>query len=260
MKQVVHLVLRRLYFVARWLFFPGLDLHTRCRYRRLPTFFRRGPIRTLDAGCGNGHLAFAAHRLGNKVLAVDIDAKQIARNQEYYHWLGCDGIEFAVWNIYDLRKLGCKFDQIICSETLEHLARDAEVIAIFADILRENGVLHLCSPYALHPHHHLGRTSGPEDGGHVRDGYTLASYKALLEPAGFTIVCFLGVGSSLLYRADRVIRWVRNRFGDLCAAPLFLIFGWLVSIIDDRLDPKIPFSLYVQAIKVGKGSAQEMDF
>ena len=35
-----------------------------------------------------------------------------------------------------------------------------------------------------------------EDGGHVRDGYTLESYRKLLEPAGFRIEKSFGIGSS----------------------------------------------------------------
>jgi 2-polyprenyl-3-methyl-5-hydroxy-6-metoxy-1,4-benzoquinol methylase len=212
--------------------------------------FRRGAIRTLDAGCGNGCLGFAARRLGNKVLCVSFDAHQVEKNREFYHCLGYSDMEFEVCNLYDLARLGRQFDQIICSETLEHITGDAEVIRIFAEILTDNGVLHLCCPYAPHPSNNLGRTNDPETGGHVRDGYTLETYKALLEPVGFTIVSHFGLGSNLLIRTDQVVRFVRDHFGHLAAAPFFLLFGWLAVLLDDRMDePKAPYSLYVQATK-----------
>lgn len=235
---------------VKWLLFPGVDMNARCRCRFLPRFFRHGPLETLDAGCGNGALALEACRLGNRVLGVTLDADQIHRNREFFaRWGGTDParLQFQVCNLYDLRKLSRQFDQIICAETLEHISRDAEVIAIFRDLLRPGGVLHLCCPNALHPGHKLGRTNQPEDGGHVRDGYTWESYRALLEPAGFRIEEQAGLGSPLLLALYRPVRFIRNRFGAAAAIPLFLLvwpFTWF-----DRLNPDPPFSIYVKAVK-----------
>lgn len=251
MKQIVRSVIKWVFFQAKRLFFPGFDLHTRCRYRKLPRMFQKGPIRTLDAGCGNGCLTFAAYQLGNKVVGVELNADQVTRNREFFGRMGYKDIEFEVYNLYDLRNMGRKYDQIICSETLEHIARDTEIIKIFAEILTDNGILHLCCPYALHPDYY-GWTYGPENGGHVRAGYTLESYKALLEPAGFTIVSHLGLGSKLLCRADRAIGAIRTRLGDVGALPLYLLFGWVAVFLDDhQSEPEIPLSLYIQAIKNG---------
>ena len=63
----------RIRSLIKWMLFPGLDLLTRCRYRFLPTFFAAGPLLTLDAGCGNGALSYAAYKLGNTVLGVTAD-------------------------------------------------------------------------------------------------------------------------------------------------------------------------------------------
>lgn len=249
MKRILEICSKKMHFVLKRAFFPGFDLHTRCRYKNLPHMFQTGAINTLDAGCGNGSLSYAAHRLGNKVFGLELNANQVARNLEFFKRIGCKDMRFEVRNLYDLRSVEEKFDQIICSETLEHIARDAEVVRSLASLLKDGGVLHLCCPYALHPKHNLGRTNGPEDGGHVRDGYTLESYEALLMPAGFEIIDCVGLGSPLLNRADRVIRFVRNRAGDISALPLFLLFGWLAVSIDSKSSPKVPYSLYVKAIK-----------
>jgi len=40
----------RIRFWGKEILFPGLDLHTRCRYRFLSRYFRKGAIDTL--GCG----------------------------------------------------------------------------------------------------------------------------------------------------------------------------------------------------------------
>ena len=158
-----------------------------------------------------------------------------------------ESVTFQEMNIYDLRKLGCKFDQIICSETLEHIKRDKEVVQMFADLLNLGGHLVLCCPYAIHPEHNLGRTDEPETGYHVRDGYTAESYQALLEPTGLRIRQQVGLGSPLLVWLDRHLRRMRHVVGDWGAFPLFLLMLPITRL--DYTNPPIPFSLAVVAEK-----------
>jgi SAM-dependent methyltransferase len=237
----------------KWTLFPGLDLYTRGRFRFLPTFFRRGSIKTLDAGCGNGALAYAAYRRGNEVLGVTIDPNQVQKANALFSMLGVSQkrLRFEVLNLYDLDKLETKFDQIICTETLEHIRDDKKIVTTFYDLLSEGGVLHLCCPNADHPAHRLGRVDNPEDGGHVRDGYTLESYYKLLEPAGFKIQRSFGIGSRALDFLDRPIRALRVSAGDMAALPLFFI-AYPAMLLLDRLNPPCPLSLYVQAVKESK--------
>jgi cyclopropane fatty-acyl-phospholipid synthase-like methyltransferase len=232
---------------AAWALYPGLDLYTRSRYRLLPKFFRPGPIDTLDAGCGNGALSYAAYKLGNRVLGITNDPDQIHSNRARFAARGLDAarLNFELCNLYDLAQLNRRFDQIICSETLEHIKRDEVVIRQFHDALRPGGVLHLCCPFALHPDHNQGRVDAPEDGGHVRDGYTFESYRTLLEPAGFRIVHSMGLGSPFLLGLDKVVRLIRNTAGDAAALPVFLL-TWPLQFLDQP-NPKVPYSMYVQA-------------
>ena len=229
--------------------FPGLDLHTRCRYRLLSRYFRDGAIDTLDAGCGNGALSYAAYRRGNRVLGLTMEPGQVKKDNEYFSFLGTDPdrLKFAVCNLYDLPQIKQTFDQIICSETLEHITRDKLVVQHFYDMLREDGVLHLCCPYSEHPGN-KGRVCADESvGWHVRDGYTLESYRALLEPAGFQIVKSTGFGSPLLVKLTNVIQPVLSRRGATFALPLFLL-TWPIQLLDYQ-DPPVPISLYVQCVK-----------
>jgi SAM-dependent methyltransferase len=231
------------------LLFPGLDLHTRSRYRFLTRYFREGPIDTLDAGCGNGALSYAAYRRGNRVLGVNMDSGQVRKATEYFSFLGTDPdrLKFKVWNLYDLPQIREKFDQIICSETLEHITRDQLVVQYFYDALREGGVLHLCCPYSDHPGN-KGRVCTDESvGWHVRDGYTMESYRALLEPAGFQIVKSGGFGSPLLVKLTSVIQPVLSREGVAFALPFFLL-SWPLQLLDYE-NPRVPWSLYVQCVK-----------
>ena len=235
--------------MAKDLFFPGLDLHTRCRYRFLDDCIRSGPLETLDAGFGNGALSYLAFRKGNRVLGVTAAAREVADTTALFRKRGipAEKVEFRQMNIYDLRSLNRRFDQIICSETLEHIKRDREVAQMFADLLNPGGRLLLCCPHALHPENNLGRTDEPETGGHVRDGYTFQSYERILQPAGFRIVQRIGVGSPVVTTLDRGLRRLRHKIGDAGAFPLFLLmlpFTWM-----DYRDPQMPFSVAVVAEK-----------
>lgn len=235
--------------IAKKYLFPGLDLHTRCRYRFLPQFIMEGDLETLDAGFGNGALTLAAYRRGNRVLAITNSNDEMEATTPLFDCMGIpqSRVEFRLMNFYELASLNRKFDQIICSEALEHVTRDHEVVQTFSDLLKPGGRLLLCCPNALHREHSQGRTNEPEDGRHVRDGYTFDSYKELLEPTGLKISQTIGLGSSLLCTVDRIERQVRNRFGDLSGLPFFfaaLPFTWL-----DYLNPGTPFSVAVIAVK-----------
>jgi 2-polyprenyl-3-methyl-5-hydroxy-6-metoxy-1,4-benzoquinol methylase len=229
--------------------YPGLDLHTRNR-SLLCRFWKNGPRDVLDAGCGNGYFSWLAYKSGARVLALNIDASQVKKAREFLlDFKKSDPLrlQFEIRNLYDLANESRTFDEIICFEVLEHLHRDKDVAQQFYRILRPGGALHVCCPYRLHPRHQSEVTDTEEIGGHVRQGYSEADYRALLEPIGFQILDVVGIGSTGIYHADRLLRIIRTRVGDWLALPLFpftLPFIWTA-----RFNVSVPFSLYVRAIK-----------
>ena len=56
-----------------------------------------------------------------------------------------------------------------------------------------------------------------------------------------------GIGPAPVTLADRILRAIRNRVGDVPALPL-LPFG-LLALNLARLNPPVPYSLYVKAVK-----------
>ena len=244
-------MLSALRLAGKRLFYPGFDLHTRSRLRWLPKFFISGPVKTLDAGCGNGALSYAAAKLGNHVTSISFCATDIERIKKYFSAFESSlNIHFETMNLYDLNKLDDGiFDQIICSETLEHIMNDRLIIKYFKRLLKPRGILHLCCPYALHPVCNIERfIPHQENGGHVRNGYTIESYKTLIEPEGFQIIEQFGVGSLSLVKCDALLRKLRHKFGDIASLPLFLFILPFLKFIDTG-NPPIPFSLYIKAIK-----------
>ena len=149
--------------------------------------------------------------------------------------------------MYELQTETRTFDEIICFEVLEHLRRDRDVVKEFYRLLRLGGVLHLCCPYRLHPRHREEVLDLSETGGHVRAGYTEDDYRALLEPIGFKIDRVVGIGPKSVYVADKILRAIRNRWGDLPALPLLPLA--LPVVWFARRNPPMPFSLYVRAVK-----------
>jgi SAM-dependent methyltransferase len=229
--------------------YPGLDLHTRNR-ASLTRFWQRGPRDVLDAGCGNGYFSWLAYQTGARVVAMNYGQEQVEKARNFligYRRADPSRLQFEERNLYDLPQETRTFDEIICFEVLEHLRRDRDVVTEFYRILRPGGALHLCSPNRLHPRHQVEVLDEKESGGHVRAGYTEEEYRTLLEPVGFQIEFVVGIGPGALYRADRILRAIRNRVGDWAALPLFPIAlpaVWLAT-----LNPLVPFSLCVKAIK-----------
>ena len=238
----------------KWQLFPGLNLHARLRFRVLPEKFQ-GPENgeerlVLDAGCGNGMLAYHSYLKGNRVIGVSIKQGEVARNKQLFNEylrIPEERLTFAVHNLYDIPSLGRRFDEIICTEVLEHIERDDEICRIFFEILKPGGVLHLCCPNADHPDNQSHTLDKSESGGHVRAGYTFESYKALLEPIGFVVSEPIGLGGPLRQFCNKRITQAQQ----LGRLPLGLLtFAALAPFAAfDTGNPTVPYSLYVMAQK-----------
>src|SRR6185437_8975698 len=80
--QPVPGVRARLKHWARSLTYPGLDLHVRNR-ASLRRYWKTTARDVLDAGSGNGYFSWLAYKSGAKVLALNIDAAQVAKAQRF---------------------------------------------------------------------------------------------------------------------------------------------------------------------------------
>lgn len=240
---------------VKWLLFPGINLHARLRWHLLPCYFSKaapGEDRSvLDAGCGNGMLAYQSYRLGNRVLAVSIKSAEVAGCQRLFNRhlaIPEERLRFEVRNLHDIKQIDVQFDEIICSETLEHIRDDRSVCAAFYDLLKPNGILHLCAPYAEHPEHKRRRLDPSESGDHVRAGYTPDSYRQLLEPLGFTTEEYVGLGGPTRQWFNRNIIRAERLGGFGLGFMLFVLASVVVWL--DPATPPVPYSLYVRAVKL----------
>ena len=133
--------------------------------------------RLLDLGCGGGRHAFAAFRLGARVVALDAQAEEIAKVR---NTIGAmveaaevpSDEEAGVVQADALRLpfLDSSFDRIIASEVLEHIDEDQTAMSELARVLRPGGTIAVTVPrfgpeavnWALSREYH------DVEGGHVR--------------------------------------------------------------------------------------------
>jgi len=179
--------------------------------------------RVLNAGCGEGAYCAWIESQPNVTRIDNVDLSVhpsfLERHPDPRHHLepgSLTALPFA----------DASMDAIVCTEVIEHIPDDAAAVAELARVLKPGGVLIASVP--LLP--------APFDPSHAREGYSEASFRALLSEAGFVVeesrTCchailravmhywrapLVGVGGicmpyvpnvvrSLLARADRVLR------------------------------------------------------
>jgi SAM-dependent methyltransferase len=133
--------------------------------------------RVLDVGCGGGRHAFECYRRGARVVALDLNAKDLAGVHGMFHLMreageapaGATAVAIR-GDIYRLPFPDHSFDVVIASEILEHIPRDGDAIAEVVRVLKPGGRLAVTVPrwwpervcWALSDAYH------EVEGGHVR--------------------------------------------------------------------------------------------
>jgi ubiquinone/menaquinone biosynthesis C-methylase UbiE len=160
--------------------------------------FSKFPIkpgdRVLDIGCGAGRHAFEAYRRGARVVAADLDLKELQAVGGMFGAMRLEGEASppaaAAAASADATRLpfrSASFDAIIAAEILEHVPDDAGALAEIARVLRPGGTVAVTVPawlpericWALSQEYH------EVPGGHVRI-FTRAELSAKLTATGLT--------------------------------------------------------------------------
>ncbi|MDF1792447.1 MAG: bifunctional 2-polyprenyl-6-hydroxyphenol methylase/3-demethylubiquinol 3-O-methyltransferase UbiG, partial [Thalassobaculaceae bacterium] len=97
-------------------------------------------LKVLDIGCGGGLLSEPMARLGATVTGVDADAAGIAAAIAHAGEMGLD-IDYRAGAAEDLAAEGARFDAVVASEVIEHVADKPAFVAALATLLRPGGVL-----------------------------------------------------------------------------------------------------------------------
>lgn len=197
------------------------------RWLWLRRHLRRGPVRTFDAGCGNGAFSIYSARCGNEVVAGSFSPREQQDAQRRAQTLGVTGIDFRTLDlreIEDHRDALGSFDQIICFETVEHVIDDEGLVRSLAAMLRPGGQLLLTAPFEGHrPLYTEQRHPSPvEDGSHVRYGYTQERLRLLAEGAGLEVVSEGFVSGVVSQKLTDLMRRLTARLG--------LLAGWAIVL------------------------------
>lgn len=121
--------------------------------------------RVLDAACGEGYGANLLAGVAAQVNAVDISAAAIEHAQTRYGTRA--NLEFSVGDAAELQFPDRSFDVVVSFETLEHLLAQEALVAGFARMLADDGILLISSP----DKHNYSEVAGFRNEFHVRELY-----------------------------------------------------------------------------------------
>lgn len=188
----------------------------------------------LDIGCGNGSLSFFAASRGCQVLGIDVSRKSIAGCQLNRRRLGFKYLKFQVKDLNNPKlEIADKFDIVICSEVLEHLQNDFQILKRVYQLLKPGGTLFLSTPSVNSPIHNLRmfffkKDSFDEEVGHLRR-YELQQLISLLQKANYTVL--------ETYKTEGILRnfFYVTKLGTILQRFLRPGIRDIVSYLDNRL-------------------------
>lgn len=185
---------------------------------------KRGALRTLDAGSGNGAFALYLAQLRNRVTAISDFPPSLAKAERRARSMGLTDVSFRALDLRELDRfageLGC-YDQILCLEVIEHILDDRKLLRDFARLTRPGGRLLLTTPFRDHVPYADELVTEDEDGGHVRAGYTHEEMATLLAEAGFRVASQAYISGAVTQRLVNLMQRLNRVYPHL---------GWAVTL------------------------------
>ena len=184
--------------------------------------------RVLDVACGEGYGSAMLTDGAVEVVGVDIDAPSIAHARERYVR---KNLRYEQGDATMLDFAPASFDLVVCFETLEHLEAQERLLAGFARVLADDGLLVISSP----DKHMYSEVSGFENEFHVRELYR-DELLALVRPHFDAVRLY---GQKLLFNSAI---WALDAGGGACEA-------WTADRAGKSIAPNLNYEpLYFVAI------------
>jgi SAM-dependent methyltransferase len=111
-----------------------------------PVLWPRGrpqrPLTMLVAGCGTIQAAYTAHmNPADQVFGLDLSEASLAHERFLQERHALDNLRLYRGDLLDVADLGAKFDVILCTGVLHHLADPSAGLAALRDVLVDDGVM-----------------------------------------------------------------------------------------------------------------------
>lgn len=112
-----------------------------CHFPVFKNLCRQKNLKILEVGCGYGYLTYALNQAGHRAFGIDISksATNIAKNNFGEHF-SCSDLGFFI------KKTKNKFDVVVATEVVEHVADPREFIKECLSVLKDNGKIILTTP------------------------------------------------------------------------------------------------------------------
>ncbi len=161
--------------------------------------------RVLDAACGEGYGSNLLAGVAENVIGIDISDEAISHARSRYGSRG--NLEFRGGDAAQLELPDNSVDVVVSFETLEHLHAQEQLIAGFARVLADDGILLISSP----DKHAYSEVAGFRNEFHVRELYR-EEFLELLRPHFKAIRLY---GQKLLFQS---VLWALDGSGEGAAA------------------------------------------
>ena len=101
-----------------------------------------GRLRILIAGCGTIQAAYAAYmNRADEVVGIDLSETSLGHERFLQERHGLDNLKLYRGDLLEVAELGARFDVIICSGVLHHMADPAAGLSALRDVLVPDGVM-----------------------------------------------------------------------------------------------------------------------
>jgi SAM-dependent methyltransferase len=168
----------------------------------------------LDIGCGNGDNARILNKKGRIIDGITLSEKEKENAQQYMSNIYIHNLENGLPS-----DLAYKYDVIICSHVIEHIAYPKNLLTDIKQRLASNGILIVALPNIMHYQSRskllMGdfnyRESGIWDYTHLR-WYTFKTGKELLTNNGFNLIKSFVSGDIPMLSFTKVIPFYLRQF------------------------------------------------
>lgn len=101
-----------------------------------------GPLKILVAGCGTVQAAYTAYmNPGDEVVGIDLSEASLAHERFLQEKHGLSNLKLFKGDLLEVASLGERFDVILCTGVLHHMADPAAGLAALRHVLAPDGVM-----------------------------------------------------------------------------------------------------------------------